>query len=54
MRFGHLSPSGYAEPGQYAGVQCDVQVVTWNNKTYIFYSVFGLGDVFEIEGGGPA
>jgi hypothetical protein len=53
-KYYHLSPSGYAQPGSYANLQYDVQVVPWNNKTYIFYSVFGLGDVFEIEGGDPA
>ena len=35
---------------QYAGIQSDVQVVKWGGKTYLMYSVFGLGDVFEIEG----
>jgi hypothetical protein len=49
-KYYHSAPSGYAEPGKYANIQCDVQVVPWNGKTYIFYSVFGLGDVFEISG----
>ncbi len=50
-KYYHLAPSGYAEPGDYASVQSDVQVLKWNGKTYIFYSVFGLGDVYEIQGG---
>ena len=49
-KYYHEAPSGYAEPGQYAGIQSDVQVVKWGGKTYVMYSVFGLGDVFEIEG----
>ncbi|HEV7241012.1 MAG TPA: PKD domain-containing protein [Thermoanaerobaculia bacterium] len=49
-KYYHEAPSHYAEPGHYAGIQSDVQVVKWNGKTYVMYSVFGLGDVFEIEG----
>lgn len=49
-KYYHSAPTGYAEPGSYRGIQADVQVVKSNSKTYVMYSLFGLGDVYEIEG----
>jgi len=46
----HGNKAGYAEPGQYT-LPCDLQIVKWGGKTYLFYSAEGLGDVFEIQGG---
>jgi PKD repeat protein len=51
QRYYHEAPTGYAEPGPYTGAQLGVQLVKQNGKTYLMYSVLGLGDVFEIEGG---
>lgn len=51
QRYYHEAPTGYAEPSQYTTPQLGVQLVKSNNKTYLMYSSFGLGDVFEIEGG---
>ena len=50
----HSAPAGYAEPGPYTAIQAqsaDVEIIKWGGKTYLFYSGFGLGDVFELEGG---
>jgi PKD repeat protein len=50
----HSSPAGYAEPGPYTAIQAqsaDVEIIKWGGKTYLLYSGFGLGDVFELEGG---
>jgi PKD repeat protein len=52
-KYYHQSPAGYAEPGSYTAIQAqsaDIKVVKWGGKTYLLYSGFGLGDVFELEG----
>ena len=49
-KYYHQAPQGYAQPAGYTGVQADVQLVKSGGKTYMMYSVFGIGDVFEIEG----
>lgn len=51
QRYYHEAPTNYAEPGAYTTPQSGVQIVKYNGKTYLMYSTFGLGDVFEIEGG---
>jgi PKD repeat protein len=50
MKYYHTAPQGYAEACVYCGIQADIQVVKHGGKTYLMYSVFGLGDVFEIQG----
>jgi len=53
-KYYHAAPSGYAQPGQYTSIlqqSADVQIVKSGGKTYLMYSGFGLGDVFELEGG---
>lgn len=53
-RYYHTAPSGYAEPGSYTAIQsqsADVEIIKWGSTTYLLYSGFGLGDVFELEGG---
>lgn len=54
MKYYHQSPPGFAQPAGYTSleVQADLQIVPSGGKTYLLYSVGGLGDVFEIEGGG--
>ena len=50
----HSAPAGYAEPGTYTAIQAqsaDVELIKWGGKTYLLYSGYGLGDVFELEGG---
>ena len=49
-KYYHAAPSGYAGPAGYVSDIKGVRIVKWNGKTYLFYSVNGLGDVFEIEG----
>ncbi|HYC92865.1 MAG TPA: PKD domain-containing protein [Thermoanaerobaculia bacterium] len=53
-KYYHQPPPGYAQPGSYTAIQAqsaDVEIVKWGGKTYLMYSGFGLGDVFELEGG---
>lgn len=56
MNYYHQAPVGYAQPAGYTSleVQADVQIVKSSGKTYLMYSVGGLGDVFEIEASGGA
>jgi PKD repeat protein len=54
-KFYHSGPSGYSEPGIYTDTpQTDVQLFKHGTKTYLFYSAFGLGDVWQLEGSGPS
>ena len=53
-KYYHQAPPGYAQPGSYTAIQAqsaDVEIIKWGGKTYLLYSGFGLGDVFELEGG---
>ena len=53
-KYYHQAPPGYAQPGSYTAIQAqsaDIEIVKWGGKTYLMYSGFGLGDVFELEGG---
>jgi len=53
-RYYHSGLAGYAEPGPYT-LPCDLQIVRWSGKAYLFYSAEGLGDVFVIGGSsGPS
>lgn len=45
-KFYHRAPSGYAQPGN--SVLTNVRLVVQGGRTYLFYSDFGLGDVYEI------
>lgn len=48
------SPSGYALPGTYTAIasqSADLRLLRWNGKSYLMYSGYGIGDVFEIQGG---
>ncbi|HEX7830817.1 MAG TPA: PKD domain-containing protein [Thermoanaerobaculia bacterium] len=52
-KYYHNAPSGYAQPpvnGGYTNFQSGINVFKYDNKVYLFYSAFGLGDVFELEG----
>ena len=55
-KYYHRAPLNFAQPqalpNTYTQTPKAVQVVEWNNKTYIMWSVKGVGDVYEIEGGG--
>lgn len=48
----HHAPAGYAQAGPFADQTGQVQIVAQGQKTYLFYSSSGLGDVFEL-GEGP-
>jgi len=53
-KYYHQAPPSYAQPGSYTAIQAqsaDVEIIKWGGKTYLLYSGFGLGDVFELEGG---
>ena len=53
-KYYHQAPPGYAQPGSYTAIQAqsaDIEIVKWGGKTYLMYSGFGIGDVFELEGG---
>ena len=53
-KYYHQAPAGYAQPGSYTAIQAqsaDIEIVKWGGKTYLMYSGFGIGDVFELEGG---
>lgn len=48
------APVGYAQPGQYTAIfqqSADLRLMRWNGKSYFMYSGYGIGDVFEIQGG---
>ncbi|HEX8408200.1 MAG TPA: PKD domain-containing protein [Thermoanaerobaculia bacterium] len=48
------SPAGYAQPGTYTSIEsqsADLRLMRWNGKSYLMYSGYGIGDVFEIQGG---
>ncbi len=52
-KYYHTAPSGYAQPpvnGGYTGLQSGIALYKWEGKVYLFYSAFGLGDVYELEG----
>ena len=53
-KYYHNSPLHFAMPNGYTNpeVMGDVQIVQSAGKTYLMYSTIGLGDVFEIDGGG--
>jgi hypothetical protein len=51
-KYYHRVPSGFAAPGGFANNLIAVRLVAQGEKTYLFYSAHGLGDVFEI-GEGP-
>jgi PKD repeat protein len=54
-KFYHSAPSGYAEPGIYTDTpQNEIRIIKNGTKTYLFYSPFGMGDVFQLEGSGPS
>ncbi|HYI11590.1 MAG TPA: Ig-like domain-containing protein [Thermoanaerobaculia bacterium] len=51
-RYYHVPPAGYTTPSNFPLVyiaQSDVRIVEQADKTYLFYSVEGLGDVYELE-----
>jgi hypothetical protein len=53
-KYYHQAPVNYAQPGSYTALQsqsADVEIVKQGGKIYLMYSGFGLGDVFEIQGG---
>jgi PKD repeat protein len=53
-KYYHQAPPGYAQPGSYTAIQAqsaDVEIIKWGGKTYLLYSGFGVGDVFELESG---
>ena len=53
-KYYHQAPPNYAQPGSYTAIQAqsaDVEIIKWGGKTYLLYSGFGLGDVFELEAG---
>ncbi|HUR81677.1 MAG TPA: PKD domain-containing protein [Thermoanaerobaculia bacterium] len=53
-KYYHQAPPNYAQPGSYTAIQAqsaDVEVIKWGGKTYLLYSGFGLGDVFQLESG---
>jgi PKD repeat protein len=52
-KYYHNAPSGYAQPpvdGGYTKFQSGIALYKYEGKVYLFYSAFGLGDVFELEG----
>lgn len=52
-KYYHNAPSGYAQPpvnGGYTQFQSGIALYKYDGKVYLFYSAFGLGDVFELEG----
>ncbi|HEX2832920.1 MAG TPA: PKD domain-containing protein [Thermoanaerobaculia bacterium] len=53
-KYYHTAPSGYAQPpvdgGGYTRLQSGIALYKYEGKVYLFYSPFGLGDVFELEG----
>jgi hypothetical protein len=46
-KYYHRAPSGYAQP--VGSAQKNVGLVTQGGKTYLFYSAWGLGDVYELS-----
>jgi PKD repeat protein len=53
-KFYHTAPTGFAQPGSFnrVGSNTSVRIFKHAGKTYLFYSVTGMGDVFELDGGG--
>ncbi|HEX6096384.1 MAG TPA: hypothetical protein VF432_08685 [Thermoanaerobaculia bacterium] len=53
-KYYHRSPINHAMPAGNTSpeIMGDVQIVKSGGKTYLMYSTIGLGDVFEIDGGG--
>ena len=57
-KYYHRAPSGFGQPQVYPSGYCstpslsDVHVIKWNGKLYIMYNAWGIGDVYELEGGG--
>ncbi len=52
-KYYHNAPSGYAQPpvnGGYTQFQSGIALYKYDGKVYLFYSAFGLGDVYELEG----
>jgi PKD repeat protein len=53
-KYYHQAPVNYAQPGSYTALAAqspDVEIIKQGGKIYLMYSGFGLGDVFEIQGG---
>jgi PKD repeat protein len=53
-KYYHQAPANYAQPGSYTAIlaqSADVEIIKWGGKTYLLYSGYGLGDVFELQGG---
>ncbi|MDP9192469.1 MAG: IPT/TIG domain-containing protein [Acidobacteriota bacterium] len=48
-KYYHRAPSGYADPNFISTLATGVRIVTQDGKTYLFYSAFGLGDVYELS-----
>lgn len=51
-KYYHTPPSGYARPGNgsYVNLLNGIALYKHEGKTYLFYSPYGLGDVYELEG----
>ncbi|HEY0158430.1 MAG TPA: IPT/TIG domain-containing protein [Thermoanaerobaculia bacterium] len=47
-RYYHAAPAGYAEPGSYTKQPDRPFLFVHNGLTYLFYSAYGLGDVYEL------
>ncbi|MEO8218295.1 MAG: PKD domain-containing protein [Acidobacteriota bacterium] len=45
-------PGGYAKPDGYTGAVNDAVVYNYGGRDYLFFSIHGIGDVYELNGPG--
>ena len=54
LKYYHAAPSGFAQPEGYTSSPQDIHILKMGTKVYLMYMVYGLGDVFQLEGSGPS